>query len=244
MDPVKRKVISEIFFAQSVVLPIVGGISAALLSWAAGGANYLNAAAVIGILGGLGWMATRFIFKVEQITEQALRVQLKKQIDAENKQFEQLMQELVNDGDPRTQDYLTLLRSLRDDFWTESNRPGIQQRSSQLRSQIGQVFDAAVSHLRDSLRLIRLASSLAGDARRKVMADREELLVEVSQTIDQMRQTIKEFREITKDEGRTNLTTLREELEASIRVAKRTEEVMREMEQQSSPSTRTRSDFE
>lgn len=238
MDPVKRKVISEIFFAQSVVLPIVGGVSAALLSWAVGGANYLNAAAVVGILGGLGWMATRFIFKVEQITEEALRVQLKKHVDQENKQLEHLMQELVNDGDPRTQDYLTLLRSLRDDFWTASNRPGIQQRSAQLRSQIGRVFDAAVSHLRESLQQIQLARNLTGDARRKIMAEREELLAEVSQTIDQMRQTIREFREITQDKGQTNLTTLREELEESIRIAKRTEEVMREIEQPSSVTRR------
>ncbi len=54
MDPVKKKVISELFFAPSVVLPIVAGISAGLLSWAGGGINYLSGAAIVGILGGLG----------------------------------------------------------------------------------------------------------------------------------------------------------------------------------------------
>ena len=244
MDPVKRKVISDIFLARSVVLPIVGGISAALLSFAAGGSNYMNAAAVVGILGGLGWMATRFIFKIEQITEEALRVQLNKQIEHEKKQLDILLRELTGDGDPRTQDYLTLLRSLRDDFWAASDRPGVQQRSAQLRGQIGQVFDAAVSHLRESLRMIRLAQKLTGDARRKVLMDREELLVEVNQTIDQMRLAIKEFREITKDTGQSNLTTLREELEASIRVAKRTEEAMREIESQGTNVDRLRSNTE
>ena len=59
MDPVKRKVISELFLAPSVLLPIVGGISAGLLSWAMGGIGLLTLAAAAGILGGLGWMMTR-----------------------------------------------------------------------------------------------------------------------------------------------------------------------------------------
>ncbi len=67
-------------------------------------------------MGGIGWMATRVIFQVEKITEEALQIQLRHQVDRENATLDQLYRELVADGDPRTQDYLTLLRSCREDF--------------------------------------------------------------------------------------------------------------------------------
>ena len=230
MDPVKRKVISELFFAPSVVLPIVGGISAALLSWAAGGVDVLNLAGLAGVLGGIGWMCTRVIFKVETITEEALKLQLQQRIDAENAQLDQLMCQLRDDGDARTQDYLTLLRSLRDDFWEFSSRPGVHQRATMLREKVGDVFDATVAQLRDSLRLARLAENLTGVARQQVIKQREDALREISQTIDHLRTTLDQFREMAPDQPRINLSSMREELEASIRVAKRTEQRMREME--------------
>src|SRR5689334_21101334 len=121
VDPVKRKVISELFFAPSVVVPIVAGISAGLLSWAADGISALSLAAAVGILGGLGWMATRVIFNVEQITEEAMKLQASQHDKALARELDQLRTELEGDGDVRTQDHLTLLRSLRDDFYTASD---------------------------------------------------------------------------------------------------------------------------
>ncbi len=123
LDPVKRKVISELFFAPSVVLPIVAGISAGLLSWAGGGVNYLSAAAMLGVLGGIGWMATRIIFKVEEITDAAMKLHESQRKQATEEELDELERQLRQDGDPRTQDYLTLLRSLRDDFHRTSSQP-------------------------------------------------------------------------------------------------------------------------
>ena len=175
-------------------------------------------------------MITRIIFKIEPITEQILKHQLQVQIDAENRQLDELMRQLESDGDPRTQNYLTLLRSLRDDFWSLTNRPGIQQRSEIVREKVGDVFDAAVGQLKETLRLARLAESLSGEPRKKVTGERETSMAEISHTIDQLRATIDQFREIAPDQARANLKSMREELEASIRVAKRTEQRMREME--------------
>lgn len=230
MDPVKRKVISELFFAPSVVLPIVGGISAGLLSWAGGGIDALTAAAACGVLGGTGWMATRIIFMVEQITEAAMNLQQEQRTKASNERLDQLKRELDSDGDARTQNYLTLLRSLRDDFLAASSRPGIRQRSGQLRDQVNEVFDAAVVQLKETLQIARLAATLTGPSRQRAEADRENLINEIAQTIDQLRTTIQEFQVITQGDNRPDLTALREELEASMRVAKRTEERLREID--------------
>lgn len=234
MDPVKRKVISELFFAPSVVLPFVGGISAGLFSWAGGGIAVLSMAAAVGVLGGVGWMATRVIFMVEQITEAAMKLQEEQHVQASNQKLDQLKRQLEADGDACTQDYLTLLRSLRDDFSAASNRPGVRGRSSQLRDQVNEVFEAAVGQLSETLQISRLAASLSGEARRKVLEDRQKLLKEIGQTVDYLRNTVNEFQVITHGDARPDLTALREELEASMRVAKRTEERMREMESRNS----------
>lgn len=230
VDPVKRKVISELFFAPSVVLPIVGGVSAGLMSWAGGGVEALSLAALGGVLGGIGWMVTRIIFQIETITESALQLQLQQRIKAESVQLDELMGQLRADGDPRTQNYLSLLRSLRDEFWTFSNRPNLQQRSATLRERVGDVFDAAVGQLRETLRLARLAASLDGEARTLLVARRESAMLEIQNTIDQLRTVVSEYQDIAPDQPLTDLKSMREELEASIRVAKRTEDRMREME--------------
>jgi len=234
VDSVKRKVISELFFAPSVVLPIVGGISAGLLSWASGGAAYLTGAAVVGILGGVGWMLTRMIFKVEEITEEAMQAALDKQLRDENQALDQLARQLRSDRDHRTQDYLTLLRSMREDFEKAAQRPGVQIRSARVREQVGLVFQAAVEQLRQAYRMWELSENLVGQAREKVLADREVVLTEVHDTVERLQVTVNQYHELVRTDQKVDLASMREELEATMRIAQRTEERMREFEQPSS----------
>lgn len=234
MDPVKRKVISELFLAPSVLLPIVGGISAGLLSWAMGGIGLLTLAAAAGILGGLGWMMTRIIFKVESITEDAMRFEQEQRIKAENEQLDRLMQQLKSDSDERTQDYLILLRSLRDDFQMQTSQPGVQMRSARVREQVSAIFNAAVEQLGNSYKLWQLSESLGGEARRKVLANREQVLQEVSTTVDRLQVAVTQIKDLISQDKKVDLASMREELEATMRIARRTEEKMREIENSTS----------
>ena len=234
MDPVKRKVISELFLAPSVLLPIVGGISAGLLSWAMGGIGLLTLAAAAGILGGLGWMMTRIIFKVESITEDAMRFEQEQRIKAENEQLDRLMQQLKSDSDERTQDYLILLRSLRDDFQMQTSQPGVQMRSARVREQVSAIFNAAVEQLGNSYKLWELSASLGGEARRKVLANREQVLQEVSTTVDRLQVAVTQIKDLISQDKKVDLASMREELEATMRIARRTEEKMREIENSTS----------
>ncbi len=242
MDPVKRKVISELFFAPSVVLPIVAGISAGLLSWAGGGVNYLSAAAVLGVLGGLGWMATRIIFKVEEITEAAMKLYESQRKQATEAELDELANQLRTDGDPRTRDYLTLLRSLREDFIKTSSQPGVQGRSSQLRDRVEEVFSATIHQLRESIAMMTLIRKLEGPARRKIQAERELLVGDIIHTVDQLRTTVSDFENVIRADKRADLTTLREELETSLEVAKRTEQRLRELDASGSADERYEAD--
>lgn len=234
VDPVKRKVISELFFAPSVVLPIVGGISAGLLAWASGGSSYLAGAALAGILGGVGWMFTRMVFKVEEITDKAMQAELNKKLQLEKAELDQLARKLRTDRDHRTQDYLTLLRSLRQEFEEAANKPGNRFRSAKIREQVSQVFAAAVDQLRQSYRLWELSENLVGESRDKVLANRESVLVEIAQTVDRLQGTVHQFHELIKADQNIDLAAMRDELDATMRIAKRTEERMKELENPSS----------
>jgi RNA polymerase-binding transcription factor DksA len=170
------------------------------------------------------------IFKVEDITEQAMQAELDQRMAQENQRLDRLAQQLRTDRDHRTQDYLTLLRSLRSDFEQAAHRPGIQFRSAQMREQVSLVFAAAVEQLQQSYRLWELAESLVGNARKKVLADREEVLREVETTVERLQGTVEQFGKLIKTDSQVDLASMREELEATMRIAQRTEQRMRELE--------------
>ncbi len=230
MDSIKRKVYTELFLAPSVVLPIVGGISAGMLAWALGGSSFLTGAAIVGVLGGIGWMLTRIIFKVEEITEEAMQFEQQQRMAAEKSQLDQLAQQLIQDHDHRTQDYLTLLRSLRDDFLHTAAQPGVQLRSSRIREQVDLVFGAAVDQLRQSFQLWELSQNLKGDSCKSVLANREQVLTEIAATVERLQITVSQFKELIRKDKKSDLASMREELDATMRVARRTEERMREIE--------------
>ncbi len=99
---------------------------------------------------------------------------------------DRLMEKLEADKDERTQDYLILLRSLRDDFQNHTSQPGVQMRSARVREQVSAIFNAAVEQLGNSFKLWELSENLGGESRRKVLANRELILKEVSATIDRL----------------------------------------------------------
>ena len=51
---VRKKVLLDLFASPGTLLPVVGGFSSLILSWAAGGVSLLNFLGIAGILGGLG----------------------------------------------------------------------------------------------------------------------------------------------------------------------------------------------
>jgi paraquat-inducible protein B len=233
VDSVKRKVISELFLAPSVVLPIVGGISAGMLSWASGN-SYLAGAAMVGILGGVGWMITRMIFKVEDITENVMQAELDKRLRDEEATLDLLARQLRTDRDHRTQDYLTLLRSLRGEFEKVAKQPGVQIRSARVREQVSLVFSAAVDQLRQSFQMWELSENLVGEARNQILGRREQVLNEIGITVERLEATVERYKQLIKTDQKVDLAQMREELEATMRIAQRTEERMREIESPSS----------
>ena len=237
MSSVRNRVLREIFLAPSVVLPIVAGVSAWLVSWAGDGVTALTMAGLVGVLGGLGWMATRAIFQTEKITLETIAKLQEQVIRAEQEELDSLDQLLSSDRDDRDQELLRQLRSQRAQFEELAGQPEIVARSQEILSGAKQLFRASVHNLSESYRLLEQARKLAAGQRNALLAEREQLLQEIQKSADHLESTLTQYKGLTKKSTGGELSQLRDELDASLRIAKRTEERLRELD----PSPQLRS---
>jgi hypothetical protein len=230
LSDLRSRVATELIWAPSVVLPIVAGASAWLMSWAAGGVSSLTLAGLVGVLGGVGWFATRVIFFSDDIAAKIAREQVEKAIADEEAKLDDLQLRLRADRDFRTKDYLTLLRTCRRDFEEFAKKPGIAFQSQEILSKVRELFWSAKDQLERSLKMIALADRLTGEQKKQVLDQREQVLEEVRLSIEHMQSAVKHYQTIIAREQQSDLSSLRDELDESLRVAKRTEERMREIE--------------
>ncbi|MFN7290517.1 MAG: hypothetical protein ACK5T6_08015 [Pirellula sp.] len=230
MNQVRNRVLREIFLAPSVVLPIVGGLSSLLLSWAADGVGWLTMAGLAGVLGGIGWMATRAIFKTESITAETIEKLRGQEIAAEEARLDQLDRLMSQDNDDRDQDLLRTLRVQRAQFHQISSQPGVVIRSQEILSQFEELYRASVNNLYESYRLLMQSKPLGVNERRILLDERERLLKEIQVSVDFSFSALEQYRSFTKKTVGTDLSSLREELDESIKIAKRTEERLRELD--------------
>lgn len=230
LKELRRRVLRKIFLAPSVVLPVVAGLSAWLVSWAGDGLTSMNMAGLIGVLGGIGWAITRAIYGTEKFTQQAYHEMSSEAVQNEKRQLDQLDQLLCEDDDPRDQQLLRMLRSQRDQFREIASQPSLATRSSEVLARVEQLFRASVKNLAECYQLWLQSQKLGRVEQKTLQVEREKLLQEIRLTVEQVQTSLSEYRNLSKRAVGTDLSQLRGELETSIEIAKRTEERLRELD--------------
>lgn len=236
MDNVRRKVLLDIFASPGTLIPIAGGVTALLASWAIGGdATMLNFAGVAGILGGVGVFASRLILGLEKITHDAYDHVMQQQRESQEAAIEHLHQRLVADNDPRTQACLEDLRELYTRLNEKVEKGGVTPAAFGVIEGVDKLFHSCINQLGHAADLWETARSLNGPARQSLLRQRDEVVTEVFDAVVHIGETVERFHAMLLDENRSQLNHLRRELDESMRVA-------REVERRTEQMTRTSQD--
>ena len=209
MDDVKRKVLLDIFASPLTLLPVVGGATALLVSWAVGGNPALTMGGIAGVLGGVGMFASRMIFGLEKLTNQAYEYVLKKQQANQQAALQRLDQRLRKDRDPRTERLLAQLQTLYRELQRDIEQGKISVSAHEVLDGVDSVFTVCVDYLDRSFRLWETASRMTGAARNNVLQQREELIVEVARSCEHLEQTINHLNEVATKRNKSDLAQLR-----------------------------------
>lgn len=175
-------------------------------------------------------MLLRAGLQVETIANKAMQAAEQSQRAEENHQLDALAEQLRTDRDHRTQDYLSLLRSLRSEFEAAAADEGVRIRGAQISEQLSLAFNMIVDQLRQSYRLWEQSEQVVGETRENTLAERETLLSQTKLTLERYQAIVEQFGAMVKKEEGSDLQGLQQELEATLRIARRTEERMQELE--------------
>ncbi|MFO0914504.1 MAG: hypothetical protein U0795_16210 [Pirellulales bacterium] len=232
MDPVRKKVLLDLFASPSTVLPIAGGLTLLIGSWAAGGNAPATFAGVAGVLTGLGMFASRIVLGLEDITHRAYDYVVDNERHEEEERLTRLQQRLLADGDPRTDSCLAELRSLQDLLQSKVNRGELGPASSEVLDRVKDLYRTCIHQLGQSVDLWDAAGKLNGTARRSVLQQRDQIVREVTDSIAELGRMVDQFLQARIQQNRTDLKRLRGELESAIDVARRAEQRTAEWERE------------
>ncbi|GAA4428411.1 hypothetical protein [Bremerella cremea] len=227
MDSVKKKVLLDLFVSPWTVIPIVGGLSAWLLSWGIDGNTTLNVIGLAGVLAGMGIQASRLIFGIEDLTARAHNYVTEQERLERNQHLDQLARRLEQDQDPRSEQCLNRLRALYTSL--ELDAP-VGHAAISIREKVDKLFNAAVRQLERSLELWDKANRLPGKIGRPLLEERRKAVDEVVLTVEHLARTVQQYHSFQLRDSDDELAKLRQELDRTIEVARRAEEVIESLD--------------
>ena len=225
MQDVNKKVLLDLFAAPSTVLPAAFGITGLLAGWALSSAT-IAMIGILGVVAGVGMLATRLIFGLDKITNRAYQTLVEKEEERIHADLDALDQDLTKDGDPRTQESLRELRQLYDEFHKDIRDGKTSGPTGHVVEKVEQVFQACIEQLKRSYEMYTSSHSMLRRARQLREDERDEVIMEVRKTVTHLGKVINEFHSMQKGKGTSNLQSLRKELETTMKVAKDTESRM------------------
>lgn len=223
-DAVRRKVLLDIFAAPSTLLPIAGGLTALMASWATGGNATLTFAGIAGALGGVGILTSRIILGLDKLTEKAYDYFVERQRTDRESSLERLDSLLVQDRDSRTQNCLRELRHLYSRLNDKVDSGRITPAAYDVIEGVDKMFSVCVKQLEHSLELWETAKTMRGPARDSILTQRDALVREVCESVVHLGKTVDQFHLVTTKKNSEDLARLRLELDESLDIARRVEE--------------------
>lgn len=220
----KTKIALDVLVTPYTVIPGAVGLSLLMLSLIMGG--------TVGFIGfcsclfGLGALIYNFVFNFENISKRAARDWAMKLKKDKNERLDALDRKLVKDRDPRDQTALRDLRVMYDDFQKDIEGGKISRSvTSEMLSQVDQIFDACVHQLEQAFNIWRtMNNQISDNLRQQLQTQREEIISAVQESVGNMALVINEIRSVRHKSDANELKVLGRKLASHLETAKRVEE--------------------
>lgn len=221
----RKKILYDLFVTPLSVIPITVGLSMLMLSPILG--PVAGAIGFAGFLVGGGVMATNFFLNYEAVVLSAMqKVEAQQGADFE-KQLDELDRKLTLDQDPRDQTALRNLRALyrtfKDEIEAKKDRVVVP---ASMIGQIEEIFHASVHHLERQHEIWDTARKVEGDLRKKLLIQRETIIVEVEGSVETFAQTLAEIRALSVKTKTGELRKLQDRLNAQLAATKEAESLV------------------
>jgi len=236
----RQRILLNLIGDNFVIFPLGVGVSLAFATWAFNLEPQLLfwfISGMVGLLGPIGGLVTKWATGMDKLSLRALEEIQAETHQAQEQELDQLQNQLVADGDARTEQMLTDLRAIHQSFkqelaTTERSRLIAGGMELDIIYKVDQLYVESVKCLGNTITLINKSEEAATDTvKASILEKRESIISEVKQAIDQLSQIYTELLTLDPDGNPSRLSQLRNELDANIEFARKVDQNVRNLDQ-------------
>ena len=235
MNDLKKRILLDLLVTPTTMLPNLLGASMMLTSEILGGTAAFFGFCSLAV--GLGVMATNVLINYDKVAAEAIRKLEEEKRKDKNRSLDDLARKLEvarmrysRSKNGRPVRYLKELRAVRDSFFDDIREGRIENAPSSLQNQVDEIFDSCVEQLERQLDIVSTANKLSGDLKEQLLEQRNAILKDVEASIAEINNVVSEIRVLDLKENMEETKRLQERLRLQLTVARRTKEVMNEVE--------------
>jgi len=230
MNEIRKKILLDLFVTPTTIGTGSLGVSLLLISWAIGASAIWPFLGFLSILIGIGAVITNIMFNLESISRKAVEALKEQAEQTQDAQLDELDALLCKDRDPRDQGFLRDMRAIYDELKGDIEQGKLSSYvTPETLVQLEELFQACVKSLRYSYDLWETSKSAKGRPKDKILQEREQVLQEIGKSVERFTENVTSIRSLSHKTKNGDLSQLREQLDRSLEIARRTEMQMRDV---------------
>jgi hypothetical protein len=223
MNELQKKILLDLVITPYTVIPGLLGASLLLLSVAMGG--MVTFVGFICLLLGFGSLCINFMFNLTKVSKRAADEWQNTQQKKKDRDLDLLDRNLEDTRETSDENALRNLRALYMSFCGDFQNGRVSAHvPPAMLSQIDELFEQCIFHLRRSYEMYQQAQQVTGNLKKGLNKQRKELIGEVEKSVETLASVINEVRAMRIKSGKGQLSKLQRRLASQLQVAKATEE--------------------